>query len=180
MTHLATVSACLWLLSCETAGIKRAYMALDTDGRRKRDAFYTDTEAIFCVAELASGREDLTVQGRLIASYLELPSGAVADRIVLGSNEIAPGAGEDLRVSFMLEKDRATDPYIAGQYECEIRLDGEIEAVLPFEIRFPLCPEAPLLTGFACAGHVREGSQCPGALSGTLCTCGTDGAWTCT
>ena len=58
----AVLLAAMTLAACDTAGFKRSYMALDGQGDRKRDAFYTDTEGIFCVAELASGVADVTVR----------------------------------------------------------------------------------------------------------------------
>lgn len=176
----AVVIVSLLACACDTAGVQRAYMALDEQGMRRRDVFYTDTEAIFCVAELVSGTDDVTVRGQLTSTYLELPTGEVVDRHVLHDvSEAAPGAGEDLRVSFELEKESSDDPYVPGKYACEIYVNGELEETLPFEIRFPACPETALRPGLKCAGFFRTGTQCPAAIAGSVCTCNEDGTWGC-
>ena len=100
---VVTLACCSW--GCETAGFKRAYMALDSAGDRKRERFFTDTEQIFCVGELASGRADVTVTAKLVAHELGSTDGsAAAGDVTLATEELAPGKGEDLRVSFEWEK----------------------------------------------------------------------------
>jgi hypothetical protein len=169
------------LASCRSAGIKRAYMSLDSDGKRQRDVFYTDSDGIFCVAEVASGRDDVTIEATLrqTAEYSSLNGALIPTSHFLARSEEAPGAGDDIKVSFQLELENDDQPFPAGRFACDLALDGDREESLDFEIRFPACPAAPLVTGLACAGFVLPGATCPGAVTGTLCTCAGSGAWEC-
>jgi hypothetical protein len=169
------------LSSCRSAGIKRAYMSLDSDGKRKRDVFFTDTETMFCVAEIASGREDLSVGGvwRATSFYSSLDGSKAPVNSVLAIEEEAPGAGEDVRVFFELFMKDGDRPYPAGTFVCDLSLDGEVEESLAFEVQFPACPAAPLFSGLVCRDFVIGGSVCPGATSGTNCTCAESGLWEC-
>src|SRR5688572_8566473 len=105
------------LAGCDTAGFKRTYLALDSEGDRKRDTFFTDSEAIFCVAELASGVEDTTVEGvfELRAIFSPKTGQKVEFRQLIGSAEVAPGAGEDLTASFEFLRASPELPYLAGE-----------------------------------------------------------------
>jgi hypothetical protein len=174
------VALCL-LGSCRSAGIKRAYMSLDSGGERKRDVFYTDSDAIFCVAEVASGRDDVTIEAtlRMTAEYSPFDGALAPASVFVGRDEEAPGAGDEIKVAFELERDDDDQPYRAGQFSCDLAVDGEHEESLGFEIRFPSCPVAPLVSGLACRGFVIQGSRCPGAVAGTTCTCTESGAWEC-
>jgi len=185
MRALLRLCACsvavLALASCRSAGVKRAYMALDSEGDRKRDVFFTDTEGIFCVAEIASGRKDLSVGAvwRATSLYSTIDGSKTSGSGVLAVGEEAPGAGENVRVSFHLEIRDSDKPYPAGTFACDLSLDGEVEETLDFEVRFPVCPAAPLFSGLVCKGFVVEGSVCPGAVSGTSCSCPQSGIWEC-
>jgi hypothetical protein len=185
MRSLLRLCLCLLALvalsSCRSAGIKRAYMSLDSDGKRKRDFFFTDTETMFCVAEIASGREDLSVGGvwRATSFYSPVDGSQEPRNAVLALDEEAPGAGEDVRVFFELTMKENDVPYPAGTFVCDLSLDGEVEESLDFEIRFPACPAAPLFSGFVCKDFVVDGSVCPGATAGTNCTCAETGLWEC-
>jgi hypothetical protein len=185
MRSLVRLGLCLAALvalsSCRSAGIKRAYMSLDSDGKRKRDVFFTDTESIFCVAEIASGREDLSVGGawRATSFYSPLDGSKAPSNSLLAIGEEAPGAGEDVRVFFELLNQNDDTPYPAGTFVCDLSLDGEVEESLDFEIRFPACPAAPLFSGLVCADFVVQGSACPGATEGTNCICAESGIWEC-
>jgi hypothetical protein len=172
--------AMLFATGCDTAGFSDAYMALDSAGKRQREYFFTDTENIYCVGKLASGVDDLTVSGTLRAQQIyDRRSGEPIDvDYYLGTEDQAPGAGEDITVSFLLEHDQSNDPYPAGKFVCELSLDGEVVERLPFEIKFPACPEAPVVSGAVCEGFVLQGARCPGALSDD-CTCEDDGVWSC-
>jgi hypothetical protein len=173
------LAALLLLTGCDTAGIRDAYMALDSEGNRERERFYTDTEAIFCIAKMASGVDDITVSARLLATQIYDPrDGAPIDvDYELAVSEEAPGRGEDITVSFELKRDDTDAPYAAGRFVCELALDGEVKERLPFEVALPDCPEAPIFTRGVCAGFVLEGARCAGALGGT-CEC-SDGLWSC-
>lgn len=165
---------------CDTAGFKDAYMALDSGGKREREYFFTDTEQIFCFAKMASGVDDVTVSATLRAQQVYDPRDGHASDVDyrFAISDEAPGKGEDITVSFELKRKEADAPYGAGQFVCELAIDGEVKELLPFEVRFPDCPEAPIFNGGICAGFVLEGSRCTGALS-TPCVCGSDGFWSC-
>lgn len=175
----------LWLFTsllataCDTSGIREAYMALDADGNRRRDHFFTDTERIFCVAKVASGVDDLTVRGVVRATQLfdRRDGDAIDVDYYLAFADEAPGAGEDITVSFELERADSKEPYVAGRFNCELSLDGKLQETLPFVVNFA-CPEAPLVTGTLCEGFVVQGTQCPGAFDET-CECESTGAWSC-
>jgi len=180
MTKLCTGLFVLLATACDTSGFSDAYLALDSSGKRHRDYFYTDTEAIYCIGKLASGVDDLTVSVTIRAEEIDDPKTGAAQRVdyYLGTEDVAPGAGKDLVVSFKLEKEEEDEPYPAGKFVCELSLDGELAERVPFEIRFPNCPEAPIVDGMLCGGFVLEGARCDGAFS-MPCTCGSDGVWQC-
>ena len=183
MSKCTVACAALLTLSiagCDTAGFKDAYMSLDSAGNRQRDGFFTDTEAIYCVGKLVSGVDDITVSAVLRAEQLyDSRTGEPSPvSFYLGTEDQAPGAGEDIIVSFQLERDEADAPYPAGKFVCELALDGRVEERLPFEIAYPTCPEAPIVTGATCRGFVLEGASCPGAF-GDDCACTDQGLWQC-
>lgn len=180
MSKLVWSTLLLLSSGCDTAGFSDAYMSLDAAGRRHRSQFFTDTEDIYCVGKLASGVEDLTVSATLRATQLyDGRSGKPIDvDQYLGIEDQAPGTGSDITVSFLLERSDNDAPYPAGKFVCELALDGEVRERLPFEVAFPPCPEAPIVSGAACAGFVLEGSRCPG-VSNQDCTCKSEGVWSC-
>jgi hypothetical protein len=170
----------LLVMGCDTAGFKDAYMSLDSAGKREREHFYTDTDKIYCIGKFVSGVEDVTVSATLRAQQLyDARDGHAYDvDYRLAISDEAPGKGEDIIVSFELERPESDAPYAAGKFVCELAIDGEIKERLPFEVQFPGCPEAPIYGGGFCAGFVLEGARCTGALS-TPCVCGSDGLWSC-
>ena len=177
----AWLAASLLLLSgCDTAGFRDAYMALDSSGQRERERFFTDTEGIFCIAKLASGVDDVTVNAALRATQLYDSAGGrpVDVDYYLAWSEEAPGKGEDITVSFELERPEADTPYTAGRFVCELSIDGELKEQLPFEVAYPDCPVAPIFSGGVCASFVLEGARCQGALA-TSCECTAEGVWSC-
>jgi hypothetical protein len=180
MSRLRVALLVLFATGCETSGFSDAYMALDSSGKREREYFFTDTEEIYCVGKLASGVDDLTVSVAIRAEQIYDPKTGAAQRVdyYLGTEDQAPGAGQNLIVSFKLEKSDTDAPYPAGRFVCEFSLDGELKERLPFEVRFPSCPEAPIVDGTICGGFVLEGARCNSAFS-MPCTCGSDGVWQC-
>jgi hypothetical protein len=169
------------LLACKAVGVKDAYAALDAQGGRKRSVFHTDTSAIYCIMEMASGVNDVTVLARLRAHalYSELDGGRTALGTIVGSKEQAPRAAEHIVVSYRLEKPMGFAFYPAGDFSCEFLIDGELEATVDFEIRYPSCPLQPIETGTSCAGLVVRESECPGPI-GDSCLCTADeGIWEC-
>jgi hypothetical protein len=171
----------LSLLACETAGFKDSYMALDAQGNRKRDVFYTDTESIYCVAEMASGVSDVTVVAKLraLAVYSAFTGRPHELGSILGVEEQAPGAGEDLTLAFLIEKPEGAQFYPAGRLVCELYLDGKLERSLDFEVRYPKCPFEPIQAEDPCAGVVLFDSECP-SPDGRTCRCSSEsGLWQC-
>jgi hypothetical protein len=194
------ISACS-LSACATAGVQRAFMALDAQGDRQRTEFYTDTQAIFCDVQYSSGRVDLTIDTTIRSTQLwsdtsqalvPLSSveavGEVAGQQGIGTIaafqwQLSPpsaNAGADAEVDDAGGEDSVAtqqSPYPVGDFVCDIMLDGQLAASLPFSVRFPVCPMAPVVGGVTCAGWVQEGSECPDSV-GTACTC-TSGSWQC-
>ena len=171
-----------WLLGgCKSVGIKDTYAALDAQGERKRSVFHTDTPAIYCVMEMASGVEDVTVVARLRANalYDRLTGDRVRVGTIVGAEEQAPGIGEDIAISFLIKKPMGFDFYPAGDFSCEFLIDGELEATVDFEVRFPSCPFAPIETGTSCAGLVLLESECPGPIGDTCVCTGDEASWQC-
>jgi len=178
--QMSALFCALALSACDTAGFKRSYMALDGEGDRRREVFFTDTEGIFCVAELASGVADVTVRADFEQRTLFSPADGSILRLqrFVGSAELAPGVGEDLVAAFELQRSTADEPYVAGEYACLLYLNGKLESELTFEIHYPACPVAPVEAGVRCAGFVIEGSVCAG-LVGEDCICAGGGSWEC-
>lgn len=175
----AALLGALALTACDTAGFRRSYMALDSQGERRRDVFFTDTKGIFCVAELASGVADVTVRADFAqrAYYLPEDGSRVELQRFIGSEELAPGAGEELITAFELQRSQ-DQPYDAGEYACLLYLNGDLEAEHAFRVEYPECPAAPVETGVRCKGFVLDGSVCSGIM-GESCTCAASGAWEC-
>src|SRR4051794_15326678 len=54
------------LPSCTaTANVSDVWLSLDEDGARHRSVFYTDTKAIYCIAEVVAGRDNATLELQL-------------------------------------------------------------------------------------------------------------------
>jgi hypothetical protein len=153
-------------------------MSLDQNGDRKRQHFFTDTESIYCVVELASGRRDVTVSAVIRATELFLPSGAVPVSQTFAVGEEAPGAGDNLVVSFELEKEDAQEPFVPGRFACELYLDGHQEETVEFDVQYPACPVPPAVDGGRCADYFLPGSVCSGAAEQS-CVCSETGRWQC-
>lgn len=171
---------CLTLAGCKTAGFKETFMALDGTGNRRREHFFVDTEEIHCIGKMASGVSDVTVTGVLRAQQL-WDSRARQMRKVdafLATEEVAPGAGKDIIVGFKMKPPTEGSPYQAGEYTCELSIDGELEATVPFDIAFPECPAAPVVAGGLCEGFVLPGSRCPNTIKAE-CVCAESGNWEC-
>ena len=124
-----------------TANVDDAFMALDSDGNRKRDVFFTDTAQIYCVAEFASSRTDVTLNMRLhqLTRYDFVQNAIVPFDSYPTEVELAPGVSQRGFQSLQLVKtapDGTQDdnlPYFAGDYQCEIFLDGKLTKTLKRE-----------------------------------------------
>ncbi len=66
------IVGCFFLLSCRSAGIRRAYMSLDSAGNRRvygdNAVFFQDDSEINAIAEVVSGRPDVEVGCRWTVS----------------------------------------------------------------------------------------------------------------
>jgi len=175
--------------ACRDAGLTDAYMSLDDGGMRRRTVFYTDTASIYCIGNVDSGVDDVTVSSVVRARSLYVSSRdafePVDEVVAVSDSDRAPGKGQS-QVAFQLEKtvpragiDPSQIPYTPGSYVCEIYVDGDLDRSVPFEIDFPSCPVAPPAEGGPCAGWVRPSSKCSGAKAGVECTCASGGTWTC-
>ena len=187
---LASARACavgLTLGACDTAGIDRAYTALDGMGARKRTEFFTDTQSIWCDVDYSSGRADVTLGMRVRATRLwdEATRKTVPVDAVLAVGEVVGQQGTDLTAGFewqLLDSrgnvaPAGTIPYPVGDFVCDVTLDGSPVDSLRFSVAFPACPVPPVVGGAPCAGWVEEGSRCTDTL-GQTCTCSA-GAWAC-
>ena len=181
----AAAAACA--CACDTAGVQRAYTALDGMGSRKRTDFFADTQAIFCDVDYSSGRADLTIDVRIHSTELwsDSQQAMVPFDAVLADGELAGQQGTGNTAGFQWVLGSAdggtaqaqTVPYPVGDFVCDVALDGETAASVPFTVRFPACPVPPVSAGVTCAGWVQEGSVCPDSV-GDACTC-AGGIWTC-
>jgi hypothetical protein len=177
-------------LSCRTAGMRRAYMALDSEGLRQRTSFFTDTQSIYCIGELVSARDDVTVSAVIKSTALVDATGQLVPvQQIYTVAEQAPGHTQLSLTSFaMLQTPAGTStsmapldgvPYPAGQFVCELSIDGQLEESLSFSIDYPDCPTVPVAATISCQGWVKQGSRCPSSTPGQTCTCGTSGLWEC-
>jgi len=171
--------ACLALTTCKTAGLKEVFTSLDSGGARRREHFFADTKEIHCIGKMASGVADVTVSGTLRASELWDPNTETFKQVdaVLALKDVAPGTGKDISVDLEITREEGA-PYVPGKYTCELAIDGEVEGSAAFDVAFPACPDAPIVSGGLCQGFVAPRSTCPGAFS-EPCTCGHAGVWVC-
>jgi len=167
-----------------TVGVSDFYSALDGEGFRKRNEFFTDTNEIHCVAEYAAGRNDytLTIQLRQIQDV----TGAPMDRLYT-FKEAAEGATEATKfdTSFFPTVNGQRDtsaPFPPGRYQCELLLDGKLDRMAVFNVRFAPCPGAVVNSSEKCAGFYAPGIACPGVSTAgvsTTCTCDPGPDWVC-
>ena len=174
-----------------TARISDVYMSLDADGNRKRNVFFTDTKEIHCVVEMGIGRKGTTVEA--IVRELQYYDFATdqfreTDRVAANA-ENSPSPQEGIQKLDVLLKpagpdgsDASGSPFPPGRFQCEARLEGELQQTTIFNINFPDCPTAGIHTGELCFGFYKNKTACPkyGASSHDPagCTCTTAG-WDC-
>ena len=175
--------------SCsQTANVTDVYTALDGDGARKRNEFFTDTKEIHCIAEAGIGRPGVTIEGliRQTQRYdFEQSQLVEADRVV-ANVETSPEPGQTLqKIDLVLEKPGQQGdevPYVPGRFVCEVRLDGELAGTATFNVLFPDCPTSAIAPGSFCLGFYEPNRQCPrfGATSNEegTCSCTLTG-WDC-
>jgi hypothetical protein len=141
LSILAMVAVALSQFSCNTLAVNDVYASLDQDGRRRRTEFRTDAEAIFCVAEISSGRDNATIElvVRQAKGGGNAPEGTILAR---GEERSSPGQNNQ-PIAFLVPRDTGatgqttitpgqgdatttTPGYIAGRYACEVYLEGGI------------------------------------------------------
>jgi hypothetical protein len=153
--------------SCGTPQeIRHVYMALDNNGDRTRNVFFTDTEEIHCNADYVGDRRDLTVnaivritKSEACPAMLTANPGdpkcngswggpLVTSNWVLAIGEVAPGTGVQT-LSFSLTKtpvapsdggqaaDPKTIPFPVGHYRCEVYVNGVAQDHADFDVQFP-------------------------------------------
>lgn len=193
---VAGVTAVALLPSCtSTANVTEVYTALDGDGNRRRNEFFTDTKEIHCIAEAGIGRPGVTIEGfiRQLQAYDFAQNRYVPVDRVLAYTEFSPSPNQQpTKIDLSLtpgegEKEGAQNaneqPFIAGRYQCEVRLDGAVEGIAVFNIDFPPCPPAVIIPGSRCFGYYRENDLCPASgESGApdpKCSCTLLGGWKC-
>lgn len=190
----ASVTAIALLPSCSTtANVTEVYTALDGDGARKRNEFFTDTKEIHCVGEAGIGRPGVTIEGfiRQVQAYDFVENRFVPVNRVLAYAEMSPEPSKQpVKIDLVLAPGSGEEganeeeqPFIAGRYECEIRLDGSVEGTAVFNIAFPPCPPAIIIPGSRCFGYYRENDLCPASgESGApdpKCSCSLLEGWKC-
>lgn len=184
---LGTIVACT-----STARITDLYMSLDADGSRKRSVFVTDTKEIHCIAEMGIGRRGSTVESivRQSQSYDFTEDKFFETDRVLANVENAPSPQEgiqtldlDLKPSGPMGEDADGQPFPPGRFQCEARLDGELQKVVVFNIDFPDCPTATIKPASLCFGFYKKDTVCPKygntSRDKATCTCTVEKGWDC-
>ncbi|HEY8072705.1 MAG TPA: hypothetical protein VIF62_01310 [Labilithrix sp.] len=189
----------------KTANVDDLYMALDADGNRKRSEFYTDTQQIHCVAEVANHRPDTTVTLRLRSVQLyDLESQKFFDSVrMLGQLDVNPTASEGIqKIDGQLKKthagasgadgganaDEDATPFDAGRFVCEVWLDKDPATDAPdlsatFNVLIATCPPTTIVSGTKCYGFYDHDEKCPeygvGTSEPAQCTCDKVMGWAC-
>jgi len=179
--RLAKAACALFLLgvtttSCSAASeVKAVYMALDSNGDRVRDTFYTDTTTIVCNIDWVGNSADTTIDAKIVQTS---PIGAV-----MAAGE-QPGTEGEASFSFTWTMQSAsgggTAPFPTGTFECDVTVNGEPAGISKFQILWPPkdskgneCPaEGAATPGAQCQGWVEQGSVCPSAANlAQQCSC---------
>jgi hypothetical protein len=184
--------------ACADLEVRSVFMALDGTGNRRRTYFFTDTQAIYCDAEFASTRKDITINA--VIRQIKDASGATVNTVI-GVGELAPGVTRGI-ASFQLARPMPPPntmmavsmlPYPVGVFQCEMYVDAldpksgahsasnlKLQGLATFEIRYPECPVSFAANGAACTGFFKDNQVCPGANKATVCTCDPAlGGWSC-
>lgn len=174
-------------LSCNTSGLKRVFMAPDSQGTISRDA-YVAGSPIFCIADVAIGDPQATVEVSMQpVSVNGKPTGLPP--LVVG--ELIPGrytgklAIEFPKASIQAIPDprdpnkftTSTTAQAPGLYRCVVKLDDELDyaefAVLPGQGPTQ-DPNAPLPG--ACSAETVAACPLSGNASGVVRCCTSAGA----
>lgn len=184
---LGSVASCT-----ATANVSDVYMALDGEGNRRRNVFFTDTKEIHCVVELGVGRPGVTVEilVRGLQNYDFITDRFFDTDRVLANAEEAPQPSSGVqKVDIQLQpsdpsgKISEEGPYPPGRYQCEAYLDGILEGTAVFNIDFPPCPTSSILPLSTCYGFYPAQKDCPkyGVTSRdpARCRCSSQQGWQC-
>jgi hypothetical protein len=163
------------------------YTALDAEGNRRRNTFFTDSNAVICIAEVSSGRVDETIE--MYIRQLKDDKGANVDKVMAYSE--GPSLRSDTPTIYTARLlaisptgEASSDlPVPAGAFQCEVRVDGSKQMETTFVVKYPECPQVAIVPGATCQGTYAPGKVCPlNGLSSrdqmTTCSC-QDGKWSC-
>src|SRR5438105_6622429 len=141
LAALAAVTALLAPLvaACSDTDVHAVYAALDANGDRKRSSFFTDTASIYCDADYAATRLDITFNAVIRQVYDPTGPDHKANNavpttepppnvdLVVAIGELDPGIGHGV---MSLQWTRPMDmsgggtlPFLAGWYRCEYFVD---------------------------------------------------------
>jgi hypothetical protein len=181
--------------ACGDLEIRSVYMALDGQGDRRRNSFFTDTTNIFCDADYAANRRDTTFNA--LIRYVVDANGAPVD-VVMAIGELAPGISHgvmSLTWPRPMDPMGGVQPFPKGKYRCEYYVDGidpktgvsskmrVIQGTADFTVEYINCPVAGAVAGTKCAGYVAPGSGSNGCLNALnmkqACNCDGTGFWVC-
>lgn len=169
-----------------TSQVRQIFMALDGNGDRPRDQFFTDTKQIFCDVVFSAYNTDETLDVQFIQDKGENPAfdgtnniGPVS-RLWAGA-EAVPSKGIST-VSFTLDPPQEVGsglqlPFPVGHWKCRVTINGDFAGEVGFTVNYPT-PDCPATggayDGLNCAGY-KAGDQCPSdsnyQVGGTDCTC---------
>jgi hypothetical protein len=118
-------------VGCKSAGLKDVYTSRDSAGRLRTSVFQRDSTEIHLIIEFVSGRDDAVL---LVDLYP--PEGSISK---FEETEIAPGKGDhkiDLKLVIEAAEGMQDDdgPWDVGKYEADIKIDGEINETVAFEV----------------------------------------------
>lgn len=182
------------LSACTSTGnVVDIRMALDENGWRERNQFFTDSEKIYCVGKLGIGRPSAIVEMKIreYQRYDFLANKFIDTDGVAAVEEMKPDRSkEPIDLSLELTPRGPTDgesggavPFNPGRYECEVYLDGELQGTAPFNILFPPCPEFSIAPETRCYGFYRAGDTCPrygqSSTNPKICKCTAEEGWAC-
>jgi hypothetical protein len=178
-----------------TATVIDVYTALDGEGNRKRNEFFTDTKEIHCVAETGNSRKDatFTMQLRALQLYDFERQTTFDTNRVLNAVEFAPSPSENVqKLDAQLKKTHAAakddagaddaqaqedaTPFDAGRFVCEVYLDGDLAGTATFNVLVPPCPDAAVIPKAVCYKFFDKNTVCPefGLTSTDPLTCRCD------
>ena len=181
------------LLACATtARVSDLYMALDSDGFRKRNTFFTDSKELHCIVEMGVGRNGVTVEAiiRQLQVY-DFASNSYIDVYRVAGNaekEFSAREGKQTLDVTLIPPvpdgaNQESAPFLPQRAQCEAYIDGVLEKTTVYNINFAPCPTAAIVQGSLCFGFYKENDQCPkfgiSSRDGKNCVCSIVKGWQC-